>query len=92
MLAGASFYGPCSTWRAGHLDQVILLVWPYCNSKLLYYDISGACGSLTESCSLSEQVHQRGDNSAKPPRECAECGLSACSLVTVTAYCEFLFF
>ena len=22
------FYGPCSTWRAGHLDQVILLVWP----------------------------------------------------------------
>ena len=29
MLAGVSFYGPCSTWRAGHLDQVILLVWPY---------------------------------------------------------------
>ena len=25
-LAGFSFYGPCSTWRAG---QVILLVWPY---------------------------------------------------------------
>ena len=27
-LAGVSFYGPCSTWRAGRLDQVILLVWP----------------------------------------------------------------
>ena len=27
-LAGVSFYGPCSTWRAGYLDQVILLVWP----------------------------------------------------------------
>ena len=27
-LAGVSFYGPFSTWRAGHLDQVILLVWP----------------------------------------------------------------
>ena len=23
-----SFYGPCSTWRVDHLDQVILLVWP----------------------------------------------------------------
>ena len=22
-------YGPCSTWRAGQLDQVILLVRPY---------------------------------------------------------------
>ena len=29
-LAGVSFNGPCSTWRAGHLDQVILLVWPNC--------------------------------------------------------------
>ena len=28
-LSGVSFYGPCSTWRAGHPDdQVILLVWP----------------------------------------------------------------
>ena len=27
-LAGVSFYGPCSTWRVDHLDQVILLVWP----------------------------------------------------------------
>ena len=27
-LAGVSFYGTCSTWRAGHLDQVILSVWP----------------------------------------------------------------
>ena len=27
-LTGVSFYGPCSTWRASHLDQVILLVWP----------------------------------------------------------------
>ena len=27
-LAGVSFYGPYSSWRAGHLDQVILLVWP----------------------------------------------------------------
>ena len=23
------FYGPCSTWRVGHLDQDILMVWPY---------------------------------------------------------------
>ena len=28
-LAGVSFYGPSTTWRAGRLDQVILLVWPY---------------------------------------------------------------
>ena len=33
MLAGVSFYGPYSSWRAGHLDStgystVILLVWP----------------------------------------------------------------
>ena len=28
LLAGASFYGPCSTWRAGRLGQVALLVWP----------------------------------------------------------------
>ena len=28
LLAGVSFYGPCSTWRAGCLDQVILLVRP----------------------------------------------------------------
>ena len=21
-------YGPCSTWRTDHLDQVVLLVWP----------------------------------------------------------------
>ena len=27
-LAGVSFFGPYSTWRAGHLDQVILLVLP----------------------------------------------------------------
>ena len=27
-LAEVSFYGPCSNWRAGHLDQVFLLVWP----------------------------------------------------------------
>ena len=27
-LAGASFYGPSSTWRAGRLDQIILFVWP----------------------------------------------------------------
>ena len=27
-LAWVSFYGPCSTWRTGHLDQVTLLVWP----------------------------------------------------------------
>ena len=27
-LAGVPFYGPCFTWRAGHLDQVVLLVWP----------------------------------------------------------------
>ena len=26
-LAGVSFYGPCSAWRAGRRDQVILLVW-----------------------------------------------------------------
>ena len=24
-----SFCGACATWRAGHLDQTILLVWPY---------------------------------------------------------------
>ena len=34
-LAGVSFYGPCSTWRAGHLDQVILLVWPYCSILII---------------------------------------------------------
>ena len=28
-LAGVSFYSPFSTWRAGYLDQDILLVWPY---------------------------------------------------------------
>ena len=28
-LVGVSFYGPCSTWRAGRLEQVILLAWPY---------------------------------------------------------------
>ena len=28
-LTWVSFCGQCSTWRAGHLDQVILLVWPY---------------------------------------------------------------
>ena len=28
-LTGVSVYGPFSTWRAGHLDQDILLVWPY---------------------------------------------------------------
>ena len=28
-LAEVSFYGPCFlNWRAGHLDQVFLLVWP----------------------------------------------------------------
>ena len=27
-LAGVSFYGPRSTWRAGHLDHIILLVLP----------------------------------------------------------------
>ena len=27
-MAGVSFYGPCFTWRDGHLDRVILLVWP----------------------------------------------------------------
>ena len=27
-LAGICFYGQCFTWRAGHPDQVILLVWP----------------------------------------------------------------
>ena len=26
LLAGVLFYGPYSTWRAGHLDQVVLLV------------------------------------------------------------------
>ena len=34
-LAGVSFCGPCFTWRANHLDQDILLVWPnlcfYCS-------------------------------------------------------------
>ena len=35
MLAGVSFYGPCSTWRACHLDQVILLVWPNKNKKCI---------------------------------------------------------
>ena len=35
-LAWVSFYGPCSIWRAGHLDQVILLVWPnhFANIKI----------------------------------------------------------
>ena len=28
-LAWVSLYGPCYTWRADHLNQVILLVWPY---------------------------------------------------------------
>ena len=28
LLAGGSFYGQCSTWRAGRPDQGILLVWP----------------------------------------------------------------
>ena len=27
-LAGVSYYGTCSTWRAGCQDQVIVLVWP----------------------------------------------------------------
>ena len=27
-LAGVLFYGPCFTWRASNLEQVILLVWP----------------------------------------------------------------
>ena len=27
-LAGVSFYGPCATQRAGHLDQVVSLVLP----------------------------------------------------------------
>ena len=40
-LAAVSFYGSCSTWRAGHLDQVILLVWhniikPECYMVLFY--------------------------------------------------------
>ena len=30
-LAGVSLYSPNSIWRAGRLDQIILLVWP--NSK-----------------------------------------------------------
>ena len=28
-MAGVSFCGACVTWMAGHLDQTILLVWPY---------------------------------------------------------------
>ena len=30
LLAGVWFYDPCSTRRAGRLDQVISLVWPIC--------------------------------------------------------------
>ena len=37
-LAGVSFYVPSSTWRAGRLDQVILLVWPkQININPLYF-------------------------------------------------------
>ena len=32
---GVSLYGPCPTWRAGHLDQAILLVWPKTNQFAL---------------------------------------------------------
>ena len=37
-LAEISFYGPNSTWRAGRLDKVILLVWP--NPSLSYHIFS----------------------------------------------------
>ena len=36
-LAGVSFYGLYFSWRAGHLDQVILLVWP--NVKTLSFTL-----------------------------------------------------
>ena len=39
-LAGVSFYGPCSTWRDGHLDQVILLVWPKVREFHSVYKVS----------------------------------------------------
>ena len=29
MVAGVSFYDLCFTCRAGRLDQVVFLVWPY---------------------------------------------------------------
>ena len=32
---GVKLYGQISTWRAGHLDQVILLVWPRVLTKVL---------------------------------------------------------
>ena len=35
-LAGVSFYVTCSTWRAGHLDQVILLVWPNVSGPIYF--------------------------------------------------------
>lgn len=35
MLAGVSFYGPPSTWRAGRLHQVMLLILIlFCNIDL----------------------------------------------------------
>ena len=37
-LARVSFYGPCSTWRVGHLDQVILLVWPKNQFLLIFFN------------------------------------------------------
>ena len=38
-LAGVSFYVPSSTWRAGRLDQVILLVWPKQNLILANFSL-----------------------------------------------------
>ena len=40
-LAGVSFYGPCSTWRAGHLDQVNLLVLTRIKGLFLGHLITG---------------------------------------------------
>ena len=50
-LAGVSFYGPCSTWRAGHLDQAILLVWPHA-LHVQHYEMPSRC-KMNLRCCLS---------------------------------------
>ena len=64
-LAGVSFYGPCSTWRAGHLDQVILLVWPYSSSRISYYIPLISC---LISCTHQYPLHMMSQAAVRPTR------------------------
>ena len=58
-LAGVSFYVPTSTWRAGRLDQVILLVWPYVRTYINFSIYKGFMNSVDKGCKKEKQPMKR---------------------------------